>query len=453
MLALALATALAATPPRALPEAELVTSVPRLDALSKLLPFFSRAGAKAPLVRPSAWREAAHPVLRFDVTSEESLFADGVDPKGPLTLSRRAELEVSCVRVVDEKRFDEATRAHLVKYGDVFTSSDGGVTLLGAKDALGRVQAVVARKGPESCAATAGGLSVGKHVPALVSLVERPPKPLFTPSVGELIGPVLFASPSGPSPLGLSLTAQADALTAEARAKSLPLVALAGGGSSPFARFAPPGLLVLRLKVAREQVPQALQALAPRVPGGAALLTQAIKLAPFLTGNLAFVAHAVKVTSGLRTAPARFFAVRFALLAETVDEAKVKAVLDAVDPKALESREGKLTAGLEGKVLWVSNDDRARAAALEALPAAGKQAHGAELELRPRLVARALGQVPLFEAVQSPELSPLVAVSTELGPLLLASDVVTGWLDTQGKDAHGQLTWTLSPELTDAGTP
>jgi hypothetical protein len=457
MLALALATVVAATPPRALPDPELVTSVPRIEALQKLVPFFTRAGAKAPLVRPSAWREAAHPVLRFDVTSPESLEADGVDPKGPLTLSRRAELEVSCLKLVDPQRFDEAAKSHLLKYGDVFASTDGGVTLLGARDALGRVQALVARKGLESCSAMAGGLSVDKHVPKLVSLLEKPARPLALGSAGELQGPVLFALPSPDRPLALALSAEGDALTAEGRGRSLPIASLAGAGSSPFGRFAPPGALVLRVRLVREQVPLALEALWSRLPFGAALLPVVQRLGPLLTGNVAVVVLGVKVTSGLRTPAARLFAVRFALLAETSDPAKAQALLDAVDPKALATREGTLEASLAGPVLVVSDDAAAKASALEALARAqGKQAHGAEVELRPKLVAKALSQVPLFEAVQTPELAGVLAASTELGPLLLASDAVTGWLDTQGRDAHGVLTWRLSAEpapAADAGTP
>jgi hypothetical protein len=61
-------------------------------------------------------------------------------------------------------------------------------------------------------------------------------------------------------------------------------------------------------------------------------------------------------------------------------------------------------------------------------------------------VARALAQVPLLEAVQTAELAGLVAASAELGPLLLASDSVAGWLESTGPGAHrGQLTWALSP--------
>ena len=90
-------------------------------------------------------------------------------------------------------------------------------------------------------------------------------------------------------------------------------------------------------------------------------------------------------------------------------------------------------------------DPDVRARAITALASAsGKQTHGIEFVVDPKLVAKGLQQVPLLEAVQAPELAGLVAAGTELGPLLLASDRVSGYLDSAAGGVHtGRLVWQL----------
>jgi hypothetical protein len=90
--------------------------------------------------------------------------------------------------------------------------------------------------------------------------------------------------------------------------------------------------------------------------------------------------------------------------------------------------------------------------------ASGKQAHGLEFELDPKAVARGLQQVPLLEAVQAPELAALVAASTELGPLLVASAKLGGGLDSTAEGHVTKLTWLLDAAkfvdpVPDAGVP
>jgi hypothetical protein len=89
---------------------------------------------------------------------------------------------------------------------------------------------------------------------------------------------------------------------------------------------------------------------------------------------------------------------------------------------------------------------------LAALPGgAGKQAHAGEAVVDPKLLAEGLSQVPLLEALQAPELAGLVAAATELGPLLLASKKVTGWLDAAGTGQHrAQAVWQLDATKFDA---
>lgn len=92
----------------------------------------------------------------------------------------------------------------------------------------------------------------------------------------------------------------------------------------------------------------------------------------------------------------------------------------------------------------LSNDAEVKGRMLRALEgAAGKQAHGLEFVAAPTQVAQGLAQVPLLEALQAPELAGLVAVSSELGPLL-ASERVAGSVEA-GPVQRAQLTWALNP--------
>lgn len=106
--------------------------------------------------------------------------------------------------------------------------------------------------------------------------------------------------------------------------------------------------------------------------------------------------------------------------------------------------------------MWLSNDAAAREVALRALPAkASAQAHAGEATVDPALLARALSQVPLSEAVQNAELAGLLAASAELGPLLVGSEKIAGWVDGAGAQGHrAQLWWVLKqPAGADGGVP
>jgi hypothetical protein len=273
-------------------------------------------------------------------------------------------------------------------------------------------------------------------------------KPLVAPGVAmalSLPGAVSFLVPQGAQPGALTLSAKELTLTADAKAKGLPLIATAGAGASPYGALAADGLLVVRARLMKSAMPQAVTQLLARLPLGGALAGPAKALGPLLTGNAALVVSHVKVTAGLRTQLARLFAVRFALLAEVSDATQAQALVDGLDPKALASREGQLDVALEHETVLVSNDAEVKERVLRALEGAkGKQAHGIEFVARPAQVARGLAQVPLVEALQAPELAGLVAVSAELGPLLLASEHLAGWVEV-GPMQRAQLTWALSP--------
>ena len=243
----------------------------------------------------------------------------------------------------------------------------------------------------------------------------------------------------------MSLTAKDLVLTADGRVKGAPLAQLAGAGLSPLGAFTSPGMAVLRARVAKAQVPGLVEQAVRYFPGSATLLPLAREAAPYFTGNAAVLLSHAKVTTGLRTREARFFALRSALLVEVSDPTSLAAMLAKLDPKTLSSREGTLSVSLEGTMLVVANDPEVRARAVAALAsAAGKQNHGVEFEVDPKLVARGLQQVPLMEAVQAPELAGLVAAGTELGPLLLASERINGFLDSVAGGIHAaRLVWQL----------
>lgn len=440
-------TALLSTP-RAPADAALVTYVPTLNALSSLLPFFDAAGTRSALLRPSGWRAEAHPVLEFDVTDAASLEAAGIDPKSSLSVSRLGDSSVSCVTLKDVKRYVERSKERLARLGDVSTKQEGAVTVVGARDPLNRVLAGYVLQGSESCAVAGHGRTVEKQLPELAKALGKAAKgPGFSLAQG-LPGAAQVVVPRG-SPFGaLTLVGDGLTLTANAKAKGLPVAPLAGAGSSPFAKLEPAGLAVVRARLAPSSLAPVLEQVLREVPNARPLLPLVAQAAPLLTGNVALYAAKVKVTQGLRSREARYFAVKHVLLAEVKDAAAVQALLDAAKLSALSSREGTVELGLSGTTLYLANDTAARDAALKALGgAAGKQAHAGEAVVDPRLVADGLSQVPLLEVLQAPELAGLVAAATELGPLLLASKRVSGWLDPAGPGQHrAQATWQLDAE-------
>lgn len=452
---LALLAALALAAPRAPADAELSVYVPRLEAIDQVLPFFDTAGARSAVLRPASWREEAHPLLKVDVTSRESLTRAGIDPAGSLTVTRKGVFSIACVALADVKKHQAACDERLKRLGELSTQTAGGVTTRSAKDQLGRVQAAYALKGNEACAISGFGNTVDKELPGLAKLLGATAAglPGFK-LAAELPGAAAFVWPDGRQPGAIALSTGGLTLTLDGKAKGLPLLQLAGAGASPYAQLAPPGLLTLRLRVAKASVPALLEQVTRQLPNGGALGPAAAALAPLLTGNTALYVQVVKVTSGLRSAEQRFFALRLVLLAETSDPAQAKAALDAVDAAKLATRLGGLEVGVQGSTVWLSNDPAAREVALEALPAkAAAQAHAGEVTVDPALLAKGLSQVPLSEAVQNAELAGLLGVSAELGPLLVGSEKITGWLDGAGAQAHrAQLTWVLKqPPAADAG--
>jgi hypothetical protein len=431
--------------PQAPARAELVTFVPRLDALRGALPFFQAAGSRSALLRPEAWRAEALPLLSVDVTSQDSLDEAGLDAAGPLTVSHLQERTLSCVRVADARRFKARVDAALQRQGTRFEVVRAGLPIVGARDPLNRVLDAVATRGAAACALHGDGLSVEPLFQALAEALTQAPQgagyqlAAATPGLAQLI------QPGGPRPFSAGLSASGLGATLKVRAQGLEVPRLLGSGPSPYAALSAPGLAVVRARFARAAMPEVLARLAREVPAGAALAELAPALAPLLTGEVAGLFGRVKVSTGLRTAEARFHAVKLALVARTSDPTAAAALVASLDAGRLAVREGRLSLSVVGDAVVLANDDEARRQLLAALPgAAGAQAHGLELVADPPRLAGALAQVPLLEVVQAPELAGVLAAATELGPLLLASRAASFWLDPLGGAGQvGQLSWSL----------
>lgn len=443
--------------PRAPAEAQVAAWVPKLEQVSQLLPFFTAAGSRSVLLRPEAWRAEAHPLIDVDVTSREALALVGIDSSAGLTSSRLGDASIACVTVSNVERYRKAADAKLARLGEVFEKVEAGVSLYATRDPLGRVLAAYVMHGKESCAISGHGRSVETQFPVLSRIVTKPAQGPGFGLAAKVPGVVQVIGPSGAQHGVLSLNAKDLTLTVDGRSKGLPLAQLAGGGASPLGAFSTPGMAVIRARVAKPQVLNLVEQAVRYFPGAATLLPLAREAAPLFTGNAAALVSHAKVTTGLRTREARFFALRGALLVEVADPVAMAAVLARLDPKALAFREGTISVSLEGAVLVVANDAEVRARAGSALAkAAGKQTHGVEFEIDPKLVAKGLQQVPLLEAVQAPELAGLVAAGTELGPLLLASERVSGFLDSGAGGTHsGRVVWQLDAAkfAGDAGVP
>lgn len=475
MLALISVLLLQAAGPRGPADFDQVIYLPRMDKATQFSEFLRVGGERTVLLRSENWREASHPLLRFDITRPETAATAGLDETQPLTLIFRGDLEVSCATVKNVERFTAACADRLRMLGTPFTLKVEGATLFAARDPLDRVMAGYVIKGNEHCAARMQGKTVEPQLKEMAKWLGKTP----TTGTWKLL--------SGASGVGFLLTQRgvvsmsADGLTASATARGeLGLSAIATGpGTSPYAGLSTPGILVAKLRAdpaaqspAFDEVATRLNALCPSCPA-APFKVAARTLAPTLTGASALVIARVKVVGSLRTDPGRFFSIRTVWFAETHSpEAALKAIMELSalrGSKPLEGgdgisvllREGEVRFGVRGKHVFAANDPAVLETVYKALPvSSGTMQHGAEFTVDPKLLAQGLAQVPLMDAVQSTELAGALAAGTELGPLLLATDRIWGGADAQ----RAFLSWRLrappaaAPKLdagvaVDAGAP
>lgn len=445
--------------PRAPADADFAFYLPKLDDAAQLNAFLDVAGEKAGLLRREGWRNEVHPLLGVDVTRKDSLLASGLDPLGSGTLSFRGDLSFSCVTLADVKKFEAACAERLKPLGDVWRKEVEGVTVVGTKDVLGRVLAGYVIKGKESCAVGGHGNTVEKPLLELGKLLNKAPTGSMWKTATALPGQMVFVSPMAV----VGVKGNGLVLTQEFKSGRFPMAKLAGAGPTPYGGAGYDGLLWSRLRVEPSQVALVLAQVSGTMgrlcPGcDRAMLTDAATaLAPALSGNALLFVQQVKVKGTLRTFTGRFFAAQLAMLAEATDPKAAREAVEALSKlkgaKVLENgegislllREGEVKVGVRGNHLYFTNDGATLEALFAALPAtAGKQAHGAEFAVDPARLARALAQVPLVDVLAVPELAGLLAVSAEGGPLLLASEKLVGYADTDTASAvRGQMVWTL----------
>jgi hypothetical protein len=183
-----------------------------------------------------------------------------------------------------------------------------------------------------------------------------------------------------------------------------------------------------------------------------------------LTGEVMLRVDRVRAPPGsLRSPTARYFALKHAYLAEVAHPEVASAALESLlklgavrtskDAYSLKAgtaeTAGTILAGLSGKSVYFANDEEALQAALSAAAAGAARAapleHSLDVFVDPHLVARAFSQVSLLDLMSSRDLAPLVAVSTELGPLFAHSQSLTAWIDSDATTQRIGANWKLDP--------
>ncbi len=444
-----LALILAVSPPVG-SAADTAVVVPTLSKLEGWAPFLDRAAEKNGLFRRESWRDVLHPLVPVDFSRVDSMKEAGIDPKGAGSLWTEGPLTVVCVELADVKRFEERAKEKLKTLGNDWQINASGLKVVGAKDAIDRVMGGYVLKGRLSCSASAQGQSAERGLVAVAKLMA-------SGAVAKGFGSVRGDAVVHTNGVWLGLKASGLTVDGDWRSGALELGKLTAG-SSPYADTKAPGLALLKLRVDPAELAhldrRMLDGLAGAMSVPLPVVQQAAEtLSTHLSGNLVMLVSHVEVRGSLRTAPGRFFSLRQAWVAEAKDEksaGELKALI-ASTPGAVADGDGYslrsgLKAGVKGLHLWFADDPATLKTLLDALPAKpGAQKHGLELEVDPRLLAKALGQVPLLDAVSDPNLAGLLAAGSEMGPLLLVTQRLALTADGAPGAHTGHLVWTLTP--------
>jgi hypothetical protein len=420
------------------PPIDLTTQIGKLSHLNQLKPFLDVASKHSNILQPQSLVGESYPLLAIDIFNEDSLAMAGISPDGALQHMKLNVISVGCVTLNDVAKHIQVAGAKLKTLGEMYSKKISGVPVQAARDSLGRVLAAYAISGQHACSIVGHGYSIEKQLPMLAQFTSRPQVPVKPLKNGIVVSQVREGDAV------LTLNANQRTSTIDGRFTKLPLAHFETQGLSPFATFAPSGLLSLRTRLAQKDLSTLMLQVIPYFPH-AELLQPKIKLvAPLLTGNVAAYVSKVKVTNGLLATDARFYAIHSTVLAETKNPAAAAKVLANLDKQQLQTKFGTLKIWVEGRFIVFSNDDETAKVALEAAKeSAGIQKHGFEFVLETPLVAKAMMQVPLMEAVQSAELAGLLAAATELGPLLMASEKMEGYLDFEKLEHVGHVEWSL----------
>ena len=455
MLALVLASALAATP-RPLPDAPSGIYVPQLDRTDGVIAFMQRAGERSVLLRPATWFSEFHPLLFIDFTRPESLEAAGIQKRGSATVSFRKDGRMTCLELSDPKRFDQRTREKLSALGTLWEGKVKGVPVVAAKGPDGTVLAGHATKNTISCAFVSS-TDAKALMESAATAVTKPVVKGNWASARKLPGSVVLVMEEGAA----GLTGEATTLRVEGRSSSLPIPAVQKISASPYAGLSPAGMLVARASVSAKDAPLALRALTREISRfcdgcGAGVNAFEAAIARELTGQVAFGLRTLQIRGRLRTPAQRFFAAKQAWLAEVGNTGKVKEAIAKLStlPGAKPSADGwvipldggEVHVGLRDRHLYLANDAAALDALWTGLPTKGaKVEHGAEFVLGPKAVSQTLASISLFDVVGSKELAGLFAAGTELGPVLSITDSLSGWADGGGDGHRFGIQWKLNP--------
>ena len=461
----ALALAAAPVAPPSLEGASATLLLARLDRMGRMVSFLDRAGQHSVLFRPASWQGDLHPLLSFDPTRPDSVSAAGIDPAGGLSISVFPEGRVTCVALSDPSRYEPPAQARLAGLGAVGRARDAGASVVVAA-VKGHAVAGYVIRGRQSCA-TEGPRSEELLRKAAKALARPPPRP---PWASAASAEDSFYAVSGSTTV--QLTGKLDVLEVRGSTRGaggFPGLRSGDSGLSPYGGVAPSGLLLLRARVTPDGVRQALGRFAAQLLASCEICNADVvgsltgHLRDQLTGEVMLRVDRVKTPPGsLRSGAARYFSVKHAYLAEVSHPEVVSAALESLmklgavrageDAYTLSAGTGAgagtLLAGLSGRHLYLANDEEALKAALDAVAAAppAPLEHGADLFADPRLVSRALAKVSLVDLMSSRDLAPLVAVGTELGPLLTHSERLAGWIDGDGKSRRFSFTWKLATQ-------
>lgn len=443
--------------PRAPAEANLIIHIPRLDQLPGLVAFFDAAGKRSALLRPSSWRSEFHPIIEVDIARAESIARSGIDPTASATLSFLGSDRLTCTSVADAKSFETRVSQKLSSLGEGWTARANGATLHGATSG-GRVTAGYAIRGRGVCAVSsaANGEALLKEAARLLEAAPDGKRWAALPSVPGSLYLVLRHFTIG-------LNGSRSGLSVAGRATGITFPRFDASASSPYAALTSSGLLFMRAhleRASRAGLASSLQSdgklICPQCDERE--LHQLIDdVVEGLTGNVALRVEAAQLTGSLKTPLARYFAFKHAYLAEVAKPDKVQRALDRAAGRwgtrktaegfALSTEAGEVQIGLRGTQLYLANQATALRQVWQAVaPRPGRLEHGADLSVDVRQVSRALSQISLFDALSSRELASLLAISSEIGPLLDASRPIKGWVESASDGTQRfALTWTLLP--------
>jgi hypothetical protein len=465
-LLLALSITAGPTPLPSVDGAQATVLVARMDRMGRMVSFLERAGRYSAILRPTSWVSELHPLLSFDPTRPDSIAAAGLDPAAGRAISLFDDARVTCVSVADPAKYEAQAQARLAQLGAVGRAKNEGASVVVAA-VKGHAVAGYVMRGKLSCA-TEGPSSEDLLRRAAKSLAKPPKKAPWT-SAAAAEDSVYFVSPQ----LTLQLTGKLDTVEVRGSGPASPAIpSLKPAGPSPYGAVPPSGLVLVRARVSPEGVRRVLGRMAASAlsacevcnPDVVGSLIGAIRNE--LTGEVMLRVDRVRAPPGsLRSPQARYFALKHAFLAEVSHPEIVSAALeglikigavriapDAYSIKAGTSENaGTILIGLSDKNLYLANDDEALKAALSAASAAkpAPLEHSADLFVDPHLMARAFGQVSLLDLLSSRDLAPLVAVGTELVPLLAHSQSLTAWIDSDAASQRVGVTWKLDPGTAD----